>query len=429
MKRIIKAISIFLLIVLAAGLCFADTENKDADREKSSFEIYYLNIGEGDAAVVFCDGYAMMIDGGPAKKSDYIYSFLKDHGVERLDYVIASHPDADHIGGLSGALHYAQAGIVFCTDKKNDSEPFESLQKCLSEQKNRIIIPQAGDSFSLGSAKVTVLLPERGEKYSDNTSLVVKIEYGETSFLFTGDAEKEDEEELLKRYFEKTGDNKKNDNEEDNPAGGEHRLQTETESILKCTVLKAAHHGSSSSTTDAFLQSVKPEYAVISVGGDNTYGHPAQPVLDRLKKAGVILYRTDIQGTVHCVSDGKKVSFDVEKNASEDTYSYAGGYQNALDEQQRQAEKEAEEAEAARLEAERAAAEAAAAAAAAAASTTPAPTADPGRDYIANTNTHKFHYPSCSSVNRMKESNKWYFHGTRDELINLGYEPCGNCRP
>lgn len=347
--------------------------------DDSTFEIYFLNVGQGDAACVLCDGKAMLIDGGNSSGSDLIYSFLKSHAITRLEYIIATHPDADHVGGLAGALNYASAGKVYCTVTQHDSEAFNDFLKYLDRQNGEITVPSPGDSFYLGCSRVTILFPEQGRTWSDNTSIALRIEYGDTSFLFTGDCEAEDEAVLLADGYG-----------------------------LKSDVLKVAHHGSKYSTGSALLRSVEPEFAVISVGGSNPYDHPAEEVLSRLAGQDVTLYRTDIHGDIHCTSDGEKVRFDVEKNSDIDAYITAGGYKNYLEE----------------LNAQKSAA-----AAGSAAEDEGTEKSGSGADYIANKNTGKFHYPSCSSVDKMKESNKLYFTGTRDELIGMGYEPCGRCHP
>lgn len=343
--------------------------------ETSLLEITYLDVGQGDAAFVSCDGHFMLIDGGESSQSSLIYSFLKAHGIEYLDYMIASHPDADHIGGLSGALNCAMVGTALCTTTEHDTEPFYDFVKYLSAQDINITVPSTGDQFQLGSAVCTVLFPQSDQPILDNTSIVVRIEFGETSFLFTGDTEIPDEYTMLDAGID-----------------------------AQSTVLKVSHHGSENGTCVDFLNSVKPEYAVISVGGDNPYGHPTEAVLRQLQEAGIQTFRTDMQGDIHCVSDGKTVSFDVEKNADADVFSAAGGIDNWNASRN-------------------------AMAAAAIGSVTTAGGRNQAISYIVNTNTGKFHYPDCSSVFDMKESNKWAFTGTRDELIAMGYSPCGRCHP
>lgn len=335
--------------------------------EDSTFEVHFIDVGQADAALVLCDGKAMLIDGGNSEDSSLIYSFLKKRSIDHLDYIVATHAHEDHIGGLSGALNYATVGTAYCPVTSYDSKAFSSFVKYLGE--TSITIPAAGDSFKLGSAAVTILAPVKSYDDPNNTSIVLRIEYGDTSFLFTGDAERESEQDILNAGYN-----------------------------LTSTVLKVGHHGSESSTTYPFLREIMPEYAVISVGTGNSYGHPTEDTLSRLRDADVKVYRTDLQGDIKCTSDGKTVSFSVAKNENADTL-----------------------APAARVEPTPA--------------PVPTPTPDPepnettGVSYILNTNSKKFHYPDCGSAKKMKESNKEYFTGTREEVIARGFSPCGNCDP
>ena len=354
-----------------------DETNAKAPLDGSTFEVFFLDVGQGDAAVIMCDGKAMLIDGGDSKKSSLIYSFLKSHNIDHLDYIVASHPDADHIGGLSGALNYATVSKAFCTTNYHDTKTFQSFVKYLKQQGVDITVPSAGDTYALGSASFTILAPQAGLAVSDNTSLIIRVVYGDTSFLFTGDAEVEDENNAIS-----AGNN------------------------LKSTVLKVAHHGSESSTSWRFLDEVDPDFAVISVGGDNNYGHPTEAVLSRLHDNGVKTFRTDIQGDIHCTSDGSTVSFDCEKNADADVFSIVGGYASWVA-SQRTTEQENSTKEEKDIDS----------------------SAPSVHEYVANTNTGKFHYPNCTSVGKMKEKNKAFISGTHDELISMGYSPCGNCHP
>ena len=362
-----------------------ETETETEDLSGSSFEIYFLDVGQGDSACVICDGKTMLIDGGPVSASSLLYSFLKYHGITHLDYVIATHPDTDHIGGLAGALNYATADKALCTVTEYESKPFNNFIKYLQKQGGELSVPDIGRTFELGKSKVTVIYPEAGAVNTGNTSIALRIEYGGTSFFFTGDCEDGDEKSMI-----------------------------ESGAILKSDVLKIAHHGSRSSTTQAFLDKVDPAYAVISVGGGNTYGHPTKEVLDRLKEIGAVLYRTDIYGDIHCVSDGKTVTFDVEKNGDVDAYTAPGGYNNYL---YSLTGAETEETAASDTVPDKTAPES-------------GQTAETGTAaYIANTNTMKFHRPGCPSVSDISEHNRMYFEGTRQELINMGYAPCRRCNP
>ena len=341
-----------------------------------TFEIHFIDVGQADAALVLCDGKAMLIDGGNAEDSSLLYTYLKNHNISHLDYVIGTHAHEDHIGGLAGALNYASVGTAYCPATSYDTKAFGNFVKALDKHGVSITVPSTGDSFTLGSAACTILAVNTDSSDPNNTSIVLRIVYGDTSFLFTGDAERVVEQAILNR-----GTN------------------------INSTVLKVGHHGSESSTSYVWLREIMPQYAVISVGKDNSYGHPTEEVLSRLRDAEVKTFRTDLQGDIICVSDGKNVTFTVERNADADVFGGIGGnstQQTNPPETEPPATTQPPETD---------------------------PPADNGRDYVVNTNTKKFHYPSCSSADDIKDSNRWEYHGTRDDLIGMGYVPCKRCDP
>lgn len=331
------------------------------DAEGTSFEVHFIDVGQADAALVLCDGEAMLIDGGNRADSSLIYSYLKQRGVDQLDYMVCTHPHEDHVGGLAGALNYASVDVAYAPVTDYDSEVFSNFNKYLEKQGKRVTVPTAGDTFMLGSARVSVAGPvgEGTGGKLNNTSIVLRVSYGNTSFLFTGDAEREEEQAILEAGYE-----------------------------LQSTVLKVGHHGGASSTTYPFLREVAPEYAVISVGEGNSYGHPTEDVLSRLRDADVEVYRTDEQGTVVCRSDGEQVSFETGKQEGN------GRLQETL------GLPEMEHSEGL-----------------------------PDADYVLNIRSMKFHNPDCQSVYDMKESNKRGYKGSREALIEQGYSPCGRCLP
>lgn len=339
----------------------------------SSFEIHFLDVGQADAALVLCDNEAMLIDGGNAEDSSLIYSYLKTHSINHLEYIICTHPHEDHVGGLSGALNYATVGTVYCSIDSYDSKTFDNFKHYLEKQNKEIEIPSVGDSFSLGGSTVSILGPV--ENYSDinNTSIVLRIQYGNTSFLFAGDAEIDSEQDILN-----AGTN------------------------LKSTLLKVGHHGSDTSTSYRWLREISPEYAIISVGKNNSYGHPTEQTLSRLQDAEVTLFRTDLQGYIICTSNGETLTFTTERNAHTDTFNTATSVATPTTPTADQPE-------------------------ATIYSTTSSST--PKTSYVLNTNTKKFHYPHCSSVKQMADKNRQDATLNREEIIAQGYTPCGRCNP
>lgn len=263
--------------------------------EKSSFKIHFIDVGQADAALVECDGHYMLIDGGNKADSNVIYSVLKKAAVPKLDIVVGTHAHEDHIGGLPGAYNYCSADLTLCPVADYDSNAFEDFAKYAEQKGGGITIPKKNDTYALGSATVTILSLNGGNDTND-TSIVLRIDYGETSFLFTGDAELEAEQAILNTV-------KPN---------------------LEVTVLKVGHHGSDTSTSYRFLRAIMPKYAVISVGTGNSYGHPTEETLSRLRDADVTVFRTDLQGDIFCASDGKKVSFTTTKNANADVFDGIG---------------------------------------------------------------------------------------------------------
>ena len=237
----------------------------------------------------------MLIDGGNKADSNLMYSYLQKHNITHLNYVIGTHAHEDHIGGIAGALQYATVDTVYCATKSYSTQAFKNFVSAVNSRGASIKIPTIGMTFKVGNAVCTVLAVNTSNDDLNNTSIVIRMVYGEKSFLFAGDAEDIVEKKLL-----------------------------DSGVTLKSDVLKVGHHGSNSSTTYTFLREVMPEYAVICVGSDNTYGHPTANTLSRLRDADVTTFRTDKQGDIICVSDGKTLTFKVSRNANANMYEKIG---------------------------------------------------------------------------------------------------------
>ena len=354
---------------------------KEIPTTPSTFTLTHLDVGQGDSAFISCDGHYMLVDGGDKGCSDQIYSYLKRNDISYLDIVVASHAHVDHVGGLSGALNYAKAGLVLCPVTEYDTDAFRDFAKYAEKNGPGITVPKKGDIYALGSATVTILGLNAGE--GNDSSIILSVTYQDRVFLFTGDAEREAEQAVLADYPE----------------------------LLAADVLKVGHHGSDDSTTYPFLREIMPKMAVISCGAGNPYGHPMDNTLSRLRDAEVTVYRTDLHGDITIGFDGSKWYVTTQKQASEEDIFTPGEDSNFVSDSEEDNNGNKNNTGGEDI-------------------TRGDGSAATGMDYIANKNTKKFHYPGCKSVKQMKESNKRYFNGvTREYMIENGYDPCGNCDP
>ena len=348
-KRWLALLLLVTLLLCACGGWDAGSE-PTLSRESSGDEsliVHFLDVGQADCALVESGGAYLLIDGGNRGDSDLVVSFLEQQGVEELAAVVCTHAHEDHVGGLPAVLAVYPTGAVYAPTRTYASQVFDDFVYYADQQGLEITIPSPGDSWMLGAAEVTVLGPVKSYAETNDTSLVLRVELGDTAFLFTGDMETTAETDLLD-YWE------------------------EEPELLKADVLKVGHHGSDTSTGYRLLYQVAPEYAVISVGAGNSYGHPHEEPLSRLEQAGVMVLRTDALGTIQAVSDGKTVTFTWDNQS-------------------------------ARPETPETAAE---------------------ECYIGNVNSHKFHSPDCPNL--PAEQNQVRF-SSYEEAVAQGYSPCGNC--
>lgn len=348
----------YILVILVIGFFSINVKASEP------FSLHVLNVGQGQAILVEADGHYSLIDGGPRASSSYVVSYLKQQGVEKLDYLIASHYDEDHISGLIGTLHVFSVDTILCPDYSSDTQIYESFIDVAEVSGAAMIHPYAGEEYISGDMDLLIVGPDNYESDTENNrSIAVKLSYGDVSIMVGGDAESKAEETMISSGLD-----------------------------LDADIYLANHHGSDTSSTDNFLNAVTPVYTIISCGKGNAYGHPTEAALERIQNAGSFLYRTDIQGEIIMYSNGQEYWFNQEPcddwNSGDADSGAEGSVLTAVPETE---EKEL--------------------------------------SYIGNKNTYKFHYPECKSVSQMKDKNKVYLSGTRDEVISMGYEPCQNCNP
>ena len=258
------------------------------DTVEAPFEMHFIDVGQALSVLVECDGQYMLYDGGNVDDGSLIVSYLQSQGVEQLEYVFCSHAHEDHVGGLAAALAYFPAYHVYSPVTEASTKCFKDFVKYTQQQGLQVEVPAVGTTWPLGGATVTMVGPVAQYSDTNDTSIVLRIEYGSTSFLLTGDMEKTAETDLVN-----SGVN------------------------LRADVLQVGHHGSSTSTGYLFLNSVLPEMAVISCGVNNKYGHPHEETLSILRDAGVDVYRTDLQGTITIGSDGQNYTVGTEHFAED----------------------------------------------------------------------------------------------------------------
>lgn len=283
MKRKVFALILALVFAALVPCRFAGAvSGPETFGEFFGLEVHFLDVGQGDCAVVLCEGESMVIDGGPKAASRMVYSYILDTlGLRHIDYVVSTHPHIDHVGGLASVLNAVPVDLLLTPALEWDSKAFRSMMEYAALQGTAVVIPGEGDTLQLGSATVTVLhcWPEAiAMGRTNDASIVLRIDYGETSFLFTGDAE-----EWAEYMMVDAGVN------------------------LKADVLKVSHHGSYTASTEEFVKKVHPAFAVISCGKGNEYGHPHDVVMNRLAAVNCTVLRTDLLGTVVLRSDGTTV--------------------------------------------------------------------------------------------------------------------------
>ena len=325
--------------------------------------VTYLDVGQGNAMVVQSEGQTMFIDGGPRESSSFVVSYLKQQGIQKLDYVLISHFDEDHLAGAIGALYNFPVGTLITADYETDSSIYDSYKEAVEEKGYEPVHPSLGDTFSLGDGSFRIISPvSYGHEDENQDSVGIILEMGSDRFFIGGDIGLEGEKEILEAGVD-----------------------------IQADVMLMNHHGSHVSRE--FFQAVNPSWAVISCGEGNSYGHPRQDTVELIQESQVPLFRTDRQGTITAVSQGQGITFDQDPCNDYTPGDRTEEKEDTLEETRTALSNSTRE----------------------------------DCDYILNIHTKKIHLPDCSSVKSMDEDNMAFYKGDEDSLLSQGYTPCGNC--
>ncbi len=258
-------------------------EQEDITEEPQTYDmtVHFLDVGQGLSILAQSDDQTLIYDGGDSDKSSFVVAYLKEQGVTDIDYLISSHYDSDHVNGLIGCLNAFDVENVICSDYVHDSNTYQSFINTAQSKGLELQHPAVGTAFTFGTGSFETLAPsEIDQNDSNGNSVVIKLTNGNNSFIFTGDAESSSESAMC--------------------ASGIN---------LDCDVLVPGHHGSATATSWEFLEKTVPEYAVISCGADNQYGHPDKDTMEKLQSMDIQVFRTDKQGTITVTSDGTNLTW------------------------------------------------------------------------------------------------------------------------
>ncbi|KUK80215.1 MAG: Beta-lactamase domain protein [Petrotoga mobilis] len=285
-QKLIKLIEDYLPFLEKSGISLPITSN---------VEVHFIDVGQGDSVYIkLPNNVDILIDGGNNWYGDDVVTYLKSQDVDDIEYLIATHPDADHIGGLDDVLKAFEVENVYAPDVSHTTKTYNDFVLEVRNEGTYIKTTKAGMTLINSALAAVIGCPSFSIVYFlgpvknygtdlNSWSAVMKLDFGNSSYLFTGDADRISEKDMIDNGM-----------------------------FLKADVLKVGHHGSYSSTSKEFLKEVSPKYAVISVGKNNNYGHPAQEILEGLEMYKVDLFRTDLQGHIIAISDGNKINFNVE---------------------------------------------------------------------------------------------------------------------
>lgn len=286
-KEHVKYYIIALVIVFIIEFFIGINENNnvvdDFDPNAEIMQVHFLDVGQGLSILVQLGDEVLIYDGGERDASSYVVSYIQNLGITEIDYMISSHYDSDHVSGLIGCLKTFDVKHVIGSDYEHNSRLYHSFMEAVKEKGLTMQYPKVGTIYDFGEAVITILAPAEISNDSNANSVAIKLSYGESDFIFTGDADYASERKMVASGID-----------------------------LDCEVLSLAHHGSSSGNSSLFLEKTNPEVAVISCEKNNGYGHPHVEVVELLEAMEMDVFRSDVQGTVVALSDGKNIKWSEE---------------------------------------------------------------------------------------------------------------------
>ncbi|MDO4300092.1 MAG: ComEC/Rec2 family competence protein [Clostridia bacterium] len=352
--RKIKLLSILIFVIFIINGCSNIINISENIRVNTDNTVHFIDVGQGDSILVASDGEYMLVDAGEEDKGDDVVNYIRSLGISNLKYVVATHPHSDHIGGMDDVINAFEVENIIMPDTVTSTKCFENLLDAVEAKKVNSIEAVFGNSFELGDFKCKILGPVNISDEQNNNSVVIKLNYNNDSILLTGDCSKEEERDIINTGVDISAD-----------------------------LLKAGHHGSSTSSTENFIENIKPSSAVISCGKNNDYGHPHKRTMDTFEKNNIKIYRTDTDGTIIADCSGSGITirtnngtYDVE-NVNDDNGNLPSGE----------------------------------------------------KTYILNIKSKKYHKIDCGGARNISDANKNEFTGTIEELKEEGYSPCGICKP
>ena len=370
LNRYLKIMSTLLSVVCVLTLTACDElGNVNPPSSENGLSVHMIDVGQGDSILLEYNSEYMLIDAGEISEGEAVVDYLKGENVDKLDYAVITHPHSDHYGGMQTVLESIDTENIIMSEAYNTTRTWESLIDYIGENKYNVISPKTNDVFKLGDCEVTAFVPEIDNEDLNNCSIILRAEYDGVSALFTGDAEKSEEKQVVESGFDVSAD-----------------------------ILKVGHHGSSTSTGDSFLEEVSPNLALISCGKDNDYGHPHRETTAKFNENKIRTIRTDEYGNITVNINNGKVDIVTDKEGQGSLSFGSESANNSSGDKQTTDENIIES------------------------------TPNTGATYVGNKNSKVFHSADCGSVGKMAEKNKVYFN-SRNDAIKEGYTTCQSCNP